>query len=452
MARLEAFHVRLSRAALLRALRELFRSGAVCAESPLTAYDREGRWDWFAHEWIPRAEWPRGAGKHSLGDWVVLALASDAVPDSLALLRELAPGPLQRVAALVLQRGESAGLTVTIWDRGELRSPEVLEVVGAEGGQWWSDPSAAGEAGGAVQATAAGQEELLAGPVPGSRGADRIDPAPADRKRRSRTWPALPGEGARLAGLHVAVAGLGRMGLLLAQSLAGLVGRLTLIDADRVGWENLDAMPLASEQDVGRLKVEVATRALLANRSELAVYAVPEEFRGSAVRRLLRERRFDLLVTCVDERGNGARLLAARWSREQLIPHLDVGSLIERDAGGARQLTGDVRLFEPEGPGCAACCPPLGDEALRRAQRELASPVGSLPPGPHLAWWQTRLGSLFHWNAVVCGVAVETWLRFRAGELAGSVWTRLRWPAGGLSPECHTTLLTTATGCRECRG
>jgi molybdopterin/thiamine biosynthesis adenylyltransferase len=58
------------------------------------------------------------------------------------------------------------------------------------------------------------------------------------------------------------------MGLLLAQSLAGLVGRLTLIDADRVGWENLDAMPLASEQDVGRLKVEVATRALLANRSE----------------------------------------------------------------------------------------------------------------------------------------------------------------------------------------
>ena len=448
-------HFRLSHAALLRGLRRLVTDGGVCVESPLTAYDRAGRWDWFAHEWTARVDWPRGAGKHSLSDWVVLALESDEIPDSLALLRHLAPGPLQRVAALVVGRTEGAGVTATVWDRGEWRSPDLLEVVGAEGDQWRPDPAAGG-----VSTRLPGVGTIPEAAFP-TRPPDPVNSHPVNSQpvnwptqtdRRSRTLRALPTSCAGLDALHVAVVGLGRLGLLVAQGLAGLVGRLTLIDHDRVGRENLDAMPLATERDVGRLKVEVATEALLANRGDLAIYAVSDECRAPSVQRMVRERRFDLLVTCVDERGDSARLLAARWAREQLIPHLDVGSLIDRDSAGARQLTGDVRLFEPGGLGCAVCCPPLSDEAMRRARRELASPPGSLPPGPHWAWWQTRLGSLFHWNAVVSGVALETWLRFRGGETPGSTWTRIRWTAGHLTPEFHTSRLTLAAGCDECRG
>lgn len=66
------------------------------------------------------------------------------------------------------------------------------------------------------------------------------------------------GLGQRLRALHFCIVGVGRTGSLLAQTLAKHGARhLSLIDPDRVELHNLDAMDAVTEQDLGRLKVEV---------------------------------------------------------------------------------------------------------------------------------------------------------------------------------------------------
>jgi molybdopterin/thiamine biosynthesis adenylyltransferase len=430
-------HVRCTHPSFVQALRLLVQPETHCVVARLSVQTRAAGCDWQIHEWSPRTEMPTGADWPGLADWVVLSFATPEIPSSDALLEAVQPGPWQRVVALVLARDGGEELTATLCDHGQPRSPTSLEISGAHRTNWTSERPLT-------------DIRTLNSDLPSD-----IPPphtaTPPTLRRHSRTKPALPVPLESLASSHVALVGVGRLGELLAQSLAPLVGRQTLIDPDRVGEENLDGMPALSQHDVGQAKVTAVAKRLVENRSALMVTAVPEELRSPVCQRLFHERRFDLIVTCVDERGTSARLKATDWARQHLVPHLDVGALIERDENGQRRLKGDVRLFEPGVPGCVACCPALPAEELRRAEVELAGPVGSLPPGPHLDWSTHRLGSLFHWNAVICGVAIETYLRFLSGEINSSIWTRLIWDSGRPVPSLHSQVFDAIAGCRRCR-
>ena len=62
----------------------------------------------------------------------------------------------------------------------------------------------------------------------------------------------------RLARCSVAVFGIGGVGSYIAEALArGGVGRLLLIDSDRVAQSNINRQLIALRSTVGRLKVEV---------------------------------------------------------------------------------------------------------------------------------------------------------------------------------------------------
>jgi hypothetical protein len=414
-------------------MRRLVEANTVCVIAPLSVRYHAGVWEWLAREWSSARQLPQGRQWHAASDWIVVALESEQFPTSDALLRAIQPRTLQRIAALVWPRSSTTGLSASVWDRGTLLAPSSLQIVGARGGRWTREAT-----------TLASEGDRHNTPAAATLSS-------AQQLRWSRTVRTLPGPLPPRDELHVAIVGQGRMGALVAQALSPYVGKLTLLDGDRIGHENLDAMPLARERDVGRFKVEVSARQLLANRHDLAVYTVPQELRSPTARRVMAERRFDLLVTCVDERGMSARLLAAQLARQYLLPHLDVGTLIRPAENGARLLTGDVRLFEPAGPGCVVCCPPLAPDERRQAEAELASPPGSLPPGPHRDWNATRLGTAGHWNNLVCGVAVETWLRFAAGHTTSSTWHRLLWRHDAPLPELHTTTFTNPVGCSFCR-
>ena len=82
----------------------------------------------------------------------------------------------------------------------------------------------------------------------------------------------------RLLNATVALVGMGGLGCPIAQSLitAG-IGKLKIIDGDKVELSNLHRQPLYSVEDVGRLKVHVA-KERLTQLNEAAVVELTEEY------------------------------------------------------------------------------------------------------------------------------------------------------------------------------
>ena len=81
---------------------------------------------------------------------------------------------------------------------------------------------------------------------------------------------------ARLAAAPVLVVGAGGLGSPVLATLAGAgVGRLVVVDHDRVEESNLHRQPLFRMADLGRPKAEAARDALLASNPEVAVEAEP---------------------------------------------------------------------------------------------------------------------------------------------------------------------------------
>ena len=84
-----------------------------------------------------------------------------------------------------------------------------------------------------------------------------------DRYARQIILPAFGGAGqAKLKGAHVAIIGAGGIGCPAITYLAAAgVGKLTIIDHDRIELSNLQRQPLFTDADIGALKAEVAADA-----------------------------------------------------------------------------------------------------------------------------------------------------------------------------------------------
>lgn len=97
-----------------------------------------------------------------------------------------------------------------------------------------------------------------------------------DRYARQIVMPEIGPEGqARLARTRILVVGAGGLGCPVLQYLAGAgIGRLLLVDPDRVEESNLHRQPLYRMSDVGRLKVEAAAEALGAYNPGVEVEAL----------------------------------------------------------------------------------------------------------------------------------------------------------------------------------
>jgi hypothetical protein len=118
-----------------------------------------------------------------------------------------------------------------------------------------------------------------------------------------------------------------------------------------------------------------------------------------------------------------ARLAAGMVARKLFVPHVDVGSLIQFNERGDREISGDIRLFEPGvASGCVACTPPLAD--LDAALYAVRSPSGSMVRGARREWNSDRDGSLLWVNSLVASLAVQLWLRYLSGH-ANSHWVRI---------------------------
>ncbi len=338
-----------------------------------------GPWRRLASEGPARTP-PREAG-------IILGVRSErlATPDDL--LRTWSPVPAQRLVGILLDPVDRARFAIGLWEHGLWGRVDEVRWIGPR---------------------------LPRLPEPRTTVGD--DP------RDSRTAGALRALAPRLGTLSVVLVGAGRGASELARQLVAVgVRRLTILDHDHVGPENLDAMPHAAPRDIGRPKGVVLARALRRNQPGLTVSCLNDSVVTATALRYLARSRADTVFSFVDD---DAARLAVGWQCQQgCLVHVDVGTLIRHDAAGQRDMRGDVRLFEPRG-GCVACTPPM--PRLSEALYALSAPDGALHRGTPTAWEAERSGSLHHWNAVASGVAVEVWLGYLAGTITTSHWTRLR--------------------------
>ena len=190
----------------------------------------------------------------------------------------------------------------------------------------------------------------------------------------------------RLKAARVLVVGMGGLGCPAVQYLAAAgVGRLTLVDDDRVELTNLQRQPLYGEADLGRSKVEVAAARLRALNSTIRVEPLVERITAANVLELARLH--DLVL-------DGTDSLSARYLLADGC-HL-AGVLLVHAA--LRRFEGQVALFPSGGP-CYRCLfprppPPEAVEDCATAGVLGAVPglLGSLQALEALKWL-LRIGS-----------------------------------------------------------
>ncbi|MPR10933.1 HesA/MoeB/ThiF family protein [Microvirga tunisiensis] len=104
---------------------------------------------------------------------------------------------------------------------------------------------------------------------------------------------------AKLASSSVLVVGAGGLGCPVLQYLAAAgVGRITIVDHDRVDESNLHRQPLYRTTDLGQLKVEAAQKALEALNPSVVVDARPIALDPAAAKDLVRGA--DVIVDAAD--------------------------------------------------------------------------------------------------------------------------------------------------------
>jgi adenylyltransferase/sulfurtransferase len=123
-----------------------------------------------------------------------------------------------------------------------------------------------------------------------------LRPDQAERYRRHLTLPEFGLEGQRkLLGANILLIGVGGLGCPVAQYLAAAgVGRLGLVDPDRVDASNLQRQVLYGTADVGRLKVDVARDRIAAMNPDVCVETFDVKLSSENALELLRG--WDILV------------------------------------------------------------------------------------------------------------------------------------------------------------
>lgn len=105
----------------------------------------------------------------------------------------------------------------------------------------------------------------------------------------------------RLAAASVLVVGLGGVGAYAAEMIvrAG-VGKITIVDGDRLHDTNLNRQLPALHSTLGRLKAEVMAERLRDINPELEIEAIPEYVKDGRMIQVLESKAFDYVVDAID--------------------------------------------------------------------------------------------------------------------------------------------------------
>ncbi len=248
--------------------------------------------------------------------------------------------------------------------------------------------------------------------VPGLRG-PRLADTEVERYSRQLLLPEVGEAGQlRLRQARVTVVGCGGLGVPAALYLgAAGVGRLRLVDPDRVELDNLQRQLAYRTSDLGRSKVEVLAERLSELNPEVTPEPCPEALGGPGLAPLLEGS--ELVLECSDD----PQLKFA--VNDHCVPRG-----VPLVVGGAAALSGQL-VVVPAGGACYRCLflrPPAGGRNACREQGVLGPLVGAI-------------GALQALEAIklICGIGTETQGRLLDFEAGDSRWREVRFP---LDPQC----------------
>lgn len=281
-------------------------------------------------------------------------------------------------------------------------------------------------------------------------GALRVIPAASDT--RDEVWfdrqrLALGAEGqAILSDLHAVVVGLGGTGSAVLLQLAHLgVGRITLIDGDRVESTNLSRILGATRQDVGvAYKVDVAARYV----TELGLKTVV-----TPIRRPLGDpetvqatEAADLVFSCVDTQTPCA--LLNRLAYRSAVPVIDMGSAFRVDGAGRVEAgAGRVVVFGPGRP-CLACWGHL-DPVRLRTEALSSEERACLAQEGYVAGADLAQPSVVAFNTQIAGAAVVEMLRL-VTQFAGAEHPPMRLSFDFLTGTVRRSVVARNAQCTIC--
>lgn len=174
---------------------------------------------------------------------------------------------------------------------------------------------------------------------------------------------------ARLAGSTVVVLGLGGLGGAAAMLLARAgVGRLRVVDPDRVALDNLHRQLLYNERDAAQAtpKARAAARHLGGINSEVTLEAMAEEFQTGNGRELLEGA--DLALDCLDRPQ--PRFVLNDLCAELGLPWVHAGVVAAQ---------GQVLVLRPGLTPCLRCWfPEPGEPALTSARDGILGPAAAM--------------------------------------------------------------------------
>jgi adenylyltransferase/sulfurtransferase len=163
-----------------------------------------------------------------------------------------------------------------------------------------------------------------------------VAPAPPDYSRQIALPEVSVAGQAKLAAARVLVIGAGGLGVPVLQYLvAAGVGRVTVVDGDRVEASNLHRQPLYGPGDLGRPKAEVAAERLRALNPHVAVESRVEHATSVNIDVLLAGH--DLVVECTDS-----------FRSKFLVNDAVVRAGIQAVYASVYQYEGQLQVYRPQ--------------------------------------------------------------------------------------------------------
>ena len=134
----------------------------------------------------------------------------------------------------------------------------------------------------------------------------------------------------RLSGAHVAVFGIGGVGGFATEALARAgVGKLTLIDSDKVSESNINRQIIALSSTVGRAKVEVMRERVLDINPEATVQT-HEVFYSEETKGLFNFSEFDYVIDAIDSvKSKVDLILTAKAANTPIISAMGAGKKLD---------------------------------------------------------------------------------------------------------------------------
>jgi hypothetical protein len=249
-----------------------------------------------------------------------------------------------------------------------------------------------------------------------------------------------------LRGLHIVIVGLGGTGSVAFMQLAHLgVGRITVVDGDRVERSNVSRILGATARDAGQTwKVDVAAR----YAEQLGLGTKVRCLKGHLGKEVSPAdiEECDVALSCVDR--HLPRALLNRLSYEKGVPLIDMGSAFRVDTKG--RVTAGAGRVVIVGPGrpCLACWGHIDPNRIRIEALSETDRAREVADG-YIGGAEVAQPSVVAFNTAIAGAAVVELLRL-VTEFAGSDDPPMRLNFDFLTGTVRRNQLSGTSGCKIC--